>query len=99
MAGVRKNSRPGGKFQGWFTDGAGKRRFFAGTRSRAETLRMAERLEDDHRQIRLGYRPTPQSATKHDRHCGGVLSGTARSRAGGRRPWIRLGICGEKKRR
>jgi integrase len=32
---------------------------------KAETLKMAQRLEDDHRQIRLGYRPVPKSAEKH----------------------------------
>lgn len=26
---------------------------------------MAQRLEDEHRQIRLGYRPVPKSADKH----------------------------------
>ena len=35
----------------------GKRRFFAGVQDRDDTLRMALRLEDDHRQVRLGYRP------------------------------------------
>ena len=65
MAGVRKKPRESGKFQGWFTDASGKRRFFFGTRSRTGTLRMAERLEDEHRQVRLGYRPAPTSADKH----------------------------------
>jgi integrase len=65
MAGVRKTANKGGKFHGWFTDATGKRKFFTGTRSRAETLRIAERLEDDHRQVRLGYRPAPHSAAKH----------------------------------
>ena len=65
MAGVRQSRNRGGKYQGWYFDAQGKRRFFTGTRNRAETLRMAERLEDEHRQIRLGYRPTPPSAEKH----------------------------------
>jgi integrase len=65
MAGVRKKPRTkGGTFQGWFNDVAGKRRYFSGTRDRAETLRMAQRLEDDHRQVRLGYRPAPTSADR-----------------------------------
>lgn len=59
MAGVRSKRRSSGKFQGWFTDYTGERKWFDGTRSRAETLRMAQRLEDEHRQIRLGYVPYP----------------------------------------
>lgn len=62
MAGVRKKPNPGGKYHGWFIDAAGKRIFFTGTRSKADTLKMAERLEDEHRQVRLGYRPAPSSA-------------------------------------
>lgn len=65
MAGVRREPNPGGKFHGWFYDSVGKRIFFTGTRNRAETLRMAERLEDEHRQVRLGYRPAPLSFDKH----------------------------------
>ena len=65
MAGVRSKPNPKGKFQGWFIDAAGKQKFFNGTRSKAETLRMAERLEYEHRQVRLGYRPVPGSADKH----------------------------------
>jgi len=67
MAGVRKKALPNGKYQGYYVDATGKRRFFTGTRSRAETKRMAERLEDEHRQVRLGYRPAPRSADKHRR--------------------------------
>ncbi len=65
MAGVRRAPLNSGKYQGWFTDHTGRRQFFTGTRSRAETFRMARRLEDEHRQIRLGYRPPPRSADKH----------------------------------
>ena len=65
MAGVRKKPRKGsGKYQGWFADATGKRTFFTGTRSRAETQRIADRLEDEHLQVRLGYRPAPTSAEK-----------------------------------
>ena len=53
MAGVRSKRRSSGKFQGWFTDHTGERKWFDGTRGRAETLRIAQRLEDEHRQIRL----------------------------------------------
>ncbi len=66
MAGVRKKPRSkDGKYQGWFSDSAGKRTFFSGTRDRAETRQMAGRLEDEHRQVRLGYRPAQSSADRH----------------------------------
>ena len=66
MAGARRkpNTR-GGKFQGWFMDAGGGRTYFTGTCDRAETLATARKLEDDHRQIRLGYREAPKSASKH----------------------------------
>lgn len=66
MAGVRKKKRSkDGKYQGWFLDSVGKRKFFTGTRDRTETLQMAGRLEDEHRQVRLGYRPAQSSAQRH----------------------------------
>ena len=65
MAGVRSNPRGSGKYQGWFFDAGGKRKYFTGTSGRAETRRMAKRLEDEHRQIRLGYRPAPSTADRH----------------------------------
>jgi integrase len=64
MAGVRSKPRSG-KYVGWYTDMHGKQKFFSGTKSKAKTLQMAERFEDDHRQIRLGYRPAPKSSDKH----------------------------------
>jgi integrase len=67
MAGVRNKSR-NGKYQGWFVNASGKREYFTGTRKRPETLRMAERLEDEHHQVRLGYRPARSSAAKHQSH-------------------------------
>jgi len=67
MAGVRSKPNPGGKYHGWFIDAARKRKFFTGTHSKAETLRMAERLEDEHRQVRLGYRPAPSTADRHSK--------------------------------
>ena len=65
MAGVRKKPQSSGKYQAWFMDMAGKRTYFVGTRSRPETLRMAQRFEDEHRQIRLGYRPAPRPSDRH----------------------------------
>jgi integrase len=65
MAGVRSSARSNGKYQGWYIDYTGKRVFFTGTRSRSGTRQMAERLEDEHRQVRLGYRPPPSAALRH----------------------------------
>ena len=65
MAGVRSKPLPSGKFHAWFTDCRGKFKFFVGTRNKNLTLRMAQRFEDEHRQIRLGYRPLPKPYQKH----------------------------------
>jgi integrase len=92
MAGTRKELLPSGYVQGWFLDATGAQRFFKGTKSHAETLRIAQRIEDDHRQVKLGYHPPPKSFDKarartfedvtleylaHGRACGGI----------GGRPW------------
>jgi hypothetical protein len=92
MAGVRKNPNPGGKYHGWFFDAAGGRRFFTGTRSMKQTLAMAERFEDDHRQVRLGDRPAAGTADRHrNRPVQEVMAeylawGEAQGGRGGR-PW------------
>ena len=65
MAGIRKTPLQNGKFQAWFTDYLGKIKFFTGTHSKAETLRIAQKLEDDNRQIKVGYRPAPKPFQKH----------------------------------
>lgn len=65
MAGIRKKALRSGKWQAWFVRSDGKMEFFVGTRDREETLRMAQRLEDDHRQVRLGYRPASKASDKH----------------------------------
>jgi len=67
MAGVRKKPQPNGKYRGWYQDYHGKRQTFTGTRKEGETRRMAERLEDEHRQVKLGYRPAPTNASEHKR--------------------------------
>ena len=41
-------------------DWNGYQKFFMGTRNSKETLAMARKFEDDHRQVRLGYRPPPK---------------------------------------
>ena len=64
MAGVR-TKKQSGKYQAWFYDYRGKRTWFAGSARKKETLEIAQRLEDEHKQIRLGYRPVPSSAYKH----------------------------------
>ena len=61
MAGIRKKANRAGRFQAWYLDMNGKRVFFTGTHDRRETLRMAVNLEDQHLQIRLGYRELPES--------------------------------------
>ena len=61
MAGTRKKPSPSGRYQGFFVDHAGKKRYFTGSKRRSETLQIARKLEEDHRQIRLGYRePRPK---------------------------------------
>jgi len=65
MAGARSKARASGKYQAWYTDATGRTVYFTGTRSRPETLRIAQRLEDDALQVRQGYRPAPTSAAKH----------------------------------
>jgi integrase len=65
MVGIRRKPIRGGKYQGWFIDTTGSRKFFTGTRNKAETLRITQRLEDEQRQIWLGYRPALQSTARH----------------------------------
>ena len=62
MAGVRQTEGKTGKhlnYRFWFKNWQGKRQWGTGTGSKADTLAMARKLEDEHRQIRLGYRPPP----------------------------------------
>src|SRR3990172_11583265 len=70
MAGVRSRPLCSGRYQGWFfaCNGPGEasyRKFFTGTHDRKETLRIAQRLEDEQLQIRLNYRPAPRTSDKH----------------------------------
>jgi len=65
MAGARRNPSSSGRYQGFFTDCQGKKVYFTGSAKRSETLRMARKLEEDHRQIRLGYREPRQTHFKH----------------------------------
>ena len=39
-------------------------KFFTGTKSKKKTREIAEHLEDEHTQIRLGYRPPPSQANR-----------------------------------
>ena len=65
MASVGKPHKTGAKYRAIYLDQTGKRRFVTGTHNKKETLRIAERLEDDNRQVRLGYRDVPSSAQIH----------------------------------
>ena len=65
MAGARRKASPSGRFQGFFIDHTGKKRYFTGSTLRSETVRIARKLEEDHRQIRLGYREPRQTHFKH----------------------------------
>jgi len=68
MVGIRRTKRRDGalhpRVRGWYVDWTGKRKWFSGTHDEEGTLAMARRLEDDHRQIRLGYRPPPKASDK-----------------------------------
>ena len=92
MAGVRKKPKSSGKYQGWFIDYKGDRKFFIGTKRKSETLRMAEKFGDDHRQVRLGYRPIPKKADKYkNKHVACIIDeylawGKSQGGRGGR-PW------------
>jgi integrase len=60
MAGARKKpNRASGKYRGYYMDRHGERVSFLGTRDRKETVHMAEKLEDEETQIRLGFRDAP----------------------------------------
>ncbi len=92
MAGTRKKPSRGGKYQGWFINASGKQQFFTGARSKAETLRMAKRLEDELRQVRLGYRPARSSADKHkarpvEEVCAEYMAWGESQGGRGGRPW------------
>src|SRR5688500_8053948 len=92
MAGVRSKSIKGGKYQGWFFDAKGGRKFFTDTRSKRETERLALRFEDEHRQIRVGNAPEPDLVERHgNRHFDEVVDeylawGESQGGRGGR-PW------------
>ena len=65
MAGARKKPSPSGRYQGFFIDHTGKKRYFTGSTRRSETVRIARKLEEDHREIRLGYREPRQTYFKY----------------------------------
>ncbi len=63
MAGARKKPRgKDGVYQGYYVDWTGKRRTFRGTTDRKDTIALARKLEDDDRQIALGYRSPPKAS-------------------------------------
>jgi integrase len=65
MAGVRSKPSASGRYQGFFIDENKKKRYFVGSTSKRETLQIARKLEDDARQVRLGYREPRQTHFKH----------------------------------
>jgi integrase len=93
MPGVRR--LPSGKLQGWYFDTAGRRRYWTSedpTATKAGVRAIVARMEDEHRQVRLGYRLARTSADRHrarpfaellDEH---LAWGAAQGGIGGR-PW------------
>jgi integrase len=90
MAGVSKSKTTKGKCKAWFMNYDGKQEFFTGTTNPKETLAMARKFEDDHRQMRLGYRPKPKSFEKpcpYEKVTAEYVSWGASVGGRGRRPW------------
>ena len=92
MAGTRRQPSSSGRYQGFYIDHKGKKRYFTGSAKRSETIRMARKLEDDARQVRLGYRDPRQVHLKYrDRAIIDTINeyldwGTLQGGRGGR-PW------------
>ncbi len=94
MAGIRQtedtNGEPHEKYRFWFIDYTGKRRWGTGTDKPKETLRIAQRLEGEHRLIRLGDRPVPNDRARRRQYEDVVAEymewGTAQGGRGGH-PW------------
>lgn len=64
MAGVRNKPLKSGKYRGWYYDYKGDQKFFTGTKLKSKTRKIAEKLESENREIRLGFRPIPHPAMK-----------------------------------
>jgi len=64
MAGIRKTKTKSGKIQAWFKHHTGKRKWFYSSESPKRTKERAIRLEEEHRQIRMGHRPMPLDTAK-----------------------------------
>lgn len=93
MPGVRR--LPSGKLQGWYRDTAGRRCYWTAEDrgvTKAQVRAIVARLEDEHRQVRLGYRPARTTADRHQARPIGELVdeylawGRAQGGLGGR-PW------------
>lgn len=65
MAGARSKPNSSGRFQGFFINQYGRKEYFTGSAKRSETLRIARKLEDDARQVRLGYREPRKTHFKY----------------------------------
>ena len=88
----RKNGKAHMRWRFQFTDWQGNRRTGTGATSKAETKRLAEKLQAEHDEIRKGYRPVPNPWNRHrNRPFGEVAEeylawGTSQGGRGGR-PW------------
>jgi integrase len=56
MSTVRSSPLPNGKYQASYKNAQGERVWITGTRDRRETRQIANKIEDDHHQVALGYR-------------------------------------------
>lgn len=65
MAGVRNKPKPNGKYQAWYTDYRGDRKYFMGTTKKIDTRKMAEDLESKNRQIKMGTALPKSSVAKN----------------------------------
>ena len=75
MAGARQKPSTSGRFQGFYTDEHGKKKYFTGSKKRKDTVRMAQGLEENARKVREGYRKPKPTPMKHrDRPYGDVVS-------------------------
>ena len=86
MAGVRKKPR-NGKYQGWYFDSDGRRKFVTGTRDRRETQRIAEDTEGRHRKVSLGYAPRSAIPRTFADTLGEYLAKGERNGGRNKKPW------------
>lgn len=95
MAGVKrsygKNGKPHPSWRFWFIDSDGRRKWGTGTANKTETLRIAQKLEEEHRLKRLGILQTSEAEKNRSLPFDDVAEqylawGNAQGGRGGR-PW------------